>query len=153
MIKGNCLCGAICYEIATAPQRAHNCYCGRCRKVRGAAFASNLFVDLESFSWTQGEERLQSFRPPEAERFDHVFCENCGCSMPAVHSMRATVVVPMGSLDCDPGIEPQAHIFVDSKASWVTIRDDLPQYERHTDSARLSGKTIGRSAVRENTNP
>jgi hypothetical protein len=138
VITGSCLCGAIRYRIVVEPERAHNCYCGRCRKVHGAAFASNLFVDRESFKWVQGEELLRSFRPPETERFLHVFCTNCGSSMPALHPARETVVVPMGSLDCDPGIAPQAHIFVDSKASWVTIRDDLPQYERHTDSARLS---------------
>ncbi len=140
MITGSCLCGAIGYQIVAKPERAHNCYCGRCRKVRGSAFASNLFVDQEFFSWTQGERLLSSFKPPEVERFNHVFCKNCGSSMPAVNPSRGTVVVPMGSLDGDPGIEPQAHIFVDSKASWVTIRADLPQYERHTDSARLPGR-------------
>jgi hypothetical protein len=140
-MSGSCLCGAIRYQIDSKPDRAHNCYCGRCRKVRGAAFASNLFVAREFFSWAQGEDRLRSFKPPKTKRFQHVFCTTCGSSMPALHPEREIVVVPMGSLDCDPEIAPQAHIFVDSKASWVTIRDDLPQYERHTDSARLSEKT------------
>jgi hypothetical protein len=33
----------------------------------------------------------------------------------------------MGGLDDPPGIAPQAHIFVDSKAPWFTITDELPQ--------------------------
>jgi hypothetical protein len=34
----------------------------------------------------------------------------------------------------DPGIRPSAHIFVDSKAPWFTIADDLPQYREHVDA-------------------
>jgi hypothetical protein len=39
----------------------------------------------------------------------------------------------MGSFDDDPGIRPQFHTFVDCRASWDTITDDLPQFsERRT---------------------
>jgi hypothetical protein len=37
-------------------------------------------------------------------------------------------IVPMGALDDDPGVRPQAHIFVGSKAPWDVITDDLPQH-------------------------
>jgi hypothetical protein len=36
--------------------------------------------------------------------------------------------LPLGTLDDDPGIRPQMHIYVASKASWFTISDDLPQF-------------------------
>ena len=43
------------------------------------------------------------------------------------------VSIRMGSFDDDPGIRPQFHTFVDCRASWDTITDDLPQYsERRT---------------------
>jgi len=35
----------------------------------------------------------------------------------------------MGTLDGDPGAKPAMHIFVDSKAAWWDINDDLPAYE------------------------
>jgi hypothetical protein len=38
------------------------------------------------------------------------------------------VVVPLGSLDDDPGVRPREHIFVASKAPWFEIVDALPQY-------------------------
>jgi hypothetical protein len=34
----------------------------------------------------------------------------------------------MGAFDDDPGIRPQFHTFVDSRAPWDRISDDLPQY-------------------------
>lgn len=128
ILRGGCLCGAVRYELTAAPIWAHNCYCSRCRKATGASFASNLFVPLEALRYTEGEQRLRSFQPPDAERFRHVFCEVCGSTLPYRNEARGRVVVPMGSLDGDPGTRPQAHIFVDSRAPWVEIADDLPQH-------------------------
>jgi hypothetical protein len=129
MIKGSCLCGAIRFELTEAPIRAHNCHCQRCRKSCGTAFASNLFVGLEAIRFTAGEDLMKSFKLPEAERFTHVFCRECGSSLPFLNKARGAVVVPMGCLDDDPGYSPESHIFVGSKAPWFTITDDLPQHE------------------------
>jgi len=37
----------------------------------------------------------------------------------------------MGSLVDEPGIRPTEHIFVNSKAPWFEITDDLPQAEEY----------------------
>jgi hypothetical protein len=128
-VTGSCLCGAVLYVITGELDWAHNCHCQRCRKIRGSAFASNLFVPLDHFRYTQGEEYLRSYKLPEAERFTHVFCERCGSSLPFLNAARGRAVIPMGSLDIDPGITPTAHIFVGSKAPWHAITDTLPQHE------------------------
>ncbi len=128
MITGSCLCGAIRYVLTEEPKWAHNCHCQRCRKIRGAAFASNLFVSLDACRFTRGEDLLQSYKLPDAERFTHVFCKACGSSLPFLNVARGVAVVPMGSLDDDPSHEPDAHIFVGFKAPWFTITDSLPQY-------------------------
>ncbi len=128
MIAGSCLCGAIRYEFTGEPVWAHNCHCQRCRKIRGTAFASNLFVPLELFRYTQGKDLLQSYKLPGAKRFTHVFCKVCGSSLPFLNEDRGLAVIPMGSLDDDPRHTPDAHIFVGSKATWFTITDSLPQH-------------------------
>ena len=135
MTSGSCLCGEVAFELTDDPDRAHNCYCKRRRKISGAAFAPNLFVPLEGFGYTRGEDLLQSFKLPQADRFTHVFCQNCGSSLPFVSETRGLAVIPMGSLDSDPGVTPQQHIFVGSKASWVEICDELPQHELHYQNA------------------
>jgi hypothetical protein len=43
----------------------------------------------------------------------------------------AYVHVAMGTLADAPTIRPTHHIFVGSKAPWVTITDDLPQFREH----------------------
>lgn len=126
-VRGSCLCGGVAYESTGAPLRAYSCHCSRCRKARGAAHASNLFGPIDGFRFVRGEERLASYKVPEAQRFMQVFCRTCGSPMPRVDPDRGIVVIPMGSLDGDPGVRPSRHIFVGSKAPWFEIADDLPQ--------------------------
>lgn len=40
----------------------------------------------------------------------------------------ARVSIRMGTFDGDPGVRPQFHIYVGSKAVWEDIADDLPQF-------------------------
>ena len=40
----------------------------------------------------------------------------------------ASVIVPAGTLDDDPGIRPIVHIHTASKAIWFEITDTLPQF-------------------------
>ncbi len=129
-IRGGCLCGAVAYEI---PRPVAGpivfCHCTRCRRARAAAHNANLFVDLERFRWLRGEDRVVTFKVPEAERFTQAFCKECGSPVPHVGLTR--VVVPAGSLDDDPGVRPGLHIFVASKAPWFEISDDLPRYDAY----------------------
>lgn len=135
-LNGSCLCGGVRYELTEEPVWAHSCHCSRCRKATGTAFAANLFLPLAALSYTQGENLLRSFKPPEAKRFTHVFCSRCGSTLPFRNEARGLVGIPMGSLDDDPGYGLRAHIFVDSKAPWFTITDALEQHPAALGSAK-----------------
>jgi len=39
----------------------------------------------------------------------------------------------LGTLDDDPGVKPEFHVFVGSKAPWHDITDDLPQWDEKPD--------------------
>jgi hypothetical protein len=124
---GSCLCGAVAYEVRT-PLRMYHCHCSRCRRARSAAHTTNMFAKLEDFKFTRGEELVTQYKVPDALRFGIAFCTRCGGKAPRVSRERGVVVVPVGALDTDPGMRPQANIFVASKAPWFEITDDLPQY-------------------------
>jgi hypothetical protein len=127
-IRGSCLCGGVAFTVKGPPQQAWMCHCLRCRKARGALHACNAFFPAEAFRFTRGEELVESYKVPEAERFMQHFCRRCGGKLPRPNLQRGTVVVPMGTFDDSPGLAPQGHIFVASKAAWEEIPDDLPQY-------------------------
>lgn len=134
-LRGSCLCGDVTYVVGSEGVRCWNCHCGRCQRARSAAHASNLFTAVDELRFTRGEDRIDSYKVPEAVRFTQVFCRRCGSSMPRHDRARGLAIVPMGSLDDDPGIRPERHIFVGSKAPWYTITDALPQHEEYPPSA------------------
>jgi hypothetical protein len=133
--RGSCLCGAVAYVVEGEPRRCVNCHCSRCRKARSAAHASNLFTAADGVRFTHGEEERTIFKLPEARFFSQAFCRACGSKVPRIDRDRGIAIVPMGSLDDDPGIRPQLHIFVGSKAPWYEIADDLPRYAESPPSA------------------
>lgn len=124
---GSCLCGAVAYEVRN-PQRMYNCHCWRCRRGRSAAHATNVFAGADDFRFTRGEELVAQYKVPEARFFAVAFCTTCGGGAPRVARDRGLVNIPAGTFDTDPGIRPQAHIYVGSKASWFEITGDVPQY-------------------------
>jgi hypothetical protein len=130
-VRGSCLCNRVAYEVEGTIPIIRHCHCRRCRLARSAAHATNGFVDPEKFRFIRGEELLDSFKIPEAERFTQHFCRECGSPMPRAVPGRPYVVIPMGSVDGDPGSRPREHIFVGSKAPWYEITDSLPQHEEY----------------------
>jgi len=127
--RGSCLCGGVAFVLEQAPFMARHCHCGRCRRERSAAHASNLLTRADGVRFTRGADLLDTYRLPEARFFTHVFCRVCGASMPRIDRGRDLAIVPMGALDDDPGIRPREHIFVDSRAPWFALPEDgLPRH-------------------------
>jgi hypothetical protein len=126
--QGSCLCGGVAFEATGAPLRVQNCHCTRCRKARGTAHATNVLMPLAGVRYLRGQELLVSYKVPDAKWFTHTFCGVCGSSMPRLDEVRGLAVVPMGSFDDDPGFRPERHVFVDFKASWHDITDELPAF-------------------------
>lgn len=130
-VTGSCLCGDVKYTVTGETKRFYHCHCQRCRKTTGTGHASNLLVaPVTSIRWLQGEENLARYKVPEAERFYNCFCSHCGSPMPRVVPELDAVLIPAGSLDCEPPINPQGHIFWDSRADW-SCQDELPTFSEY----------------------
>jgi hypothetical protein len=127
--RGSCLCGAVAYEFTGVAQRMYYCHCGRCRRSRAAAHGAQLFVEPRAFAWLHGEDDVTDYALPGGRYFGSAHCRTCGSKLPRVQSTLNLVTIPCGSLDDDPGIRAQAHIFVGSKAAWYPLTDDLPRFE------------------------
>ena len=56
-----------------------------------------------------------------------VFCSTCGTTLGAEHA-GAMHGVTLGSVDGDPGVEIELHLFVDSRAPWDHIGGNAPRY-------------------------
>lgn len=130
-LTGSCLCGDVGYEIKGSIKAFYHCHCRRCRKATGTGHASNMMVSLVDHKWTQGEALLQRHNVPGAERFHTIFCRQCGSPMPRISPDRSVSVIPAGSLDVDPPIDPMGRIFQDSRSDWSCAGDDLPTWAQY----------------------
>jgi hypothetical protein len=124
-ITGSCLCKSVNYEITGALDVMGNCHCSICRKSHGAAFVTWAIVNPEQFRWTSGEEFVQGY--DSSPGIQRCFCKKCGSTLATAHDGKIAEVA-VGTIDGDPGIRPGAHIFVNSKANWYEITDELPQF-------------------------
>jgi hypothetical protein len=128
-VRGSCLCGGVSFEITAPFRRANYCHCSRCRKHSGSSAMAQGRVPREGFRLLSGEALVEVFRPEGG--MVKAFCRACGSSLfGGTWPDGPEVSVRLGSLDDDPGIRPQYHSFVGSKAAWDSFPDDgLPRYE------------------------
>ena len=130
--RGSCLCGSVQYEISGEAKKFYHCHCKRCRKATGTGHASNLLVKPGAIKWLKGEELIKGYKVPEAIRFTNRFCSVCGGRVPRYVPETDFIVIPAGSLDSEPAIQPQARIFWDSRADWSCSGDGLPTWPEYS---------------------
>ena len=124
MLTGGCLCGGVRYEVTGPFVRANHCHCSRCRKHSGTFGLTQARVRREHFRLVAGDELIRVYEP-EPGAAVKAFCSRCGSSLfGAWWPEGDEISIRMGSLDGDPGIRPQYHSFVDSRAPWDEIPDD-----------------------------
>lgn len=125
-IVGGCFCGRVRYSIAAPLQAARSCHCSRCRKAFSGAGSAYAEVEPGTFTWVQGDDAL--VRYSSVQNWGLAFCGTCGTTLCGIHRDDVHGVT-LGSVDGDPGVEIQMHIFVGSRAPWDHIGGDAPQFD------------------------
>jgi hypothetical protein len=127
-VAGGCLCGAVGYRIEGGLLGAFHCHCSRCRRSRGAAYATTATAPLESLRFTRGETAVAYYALPECS-YSTAFCRHCGSLLPApARDTEGAAFVPVGSLRTPLASGPAFHVHVESKAQWHEITDMLPRF-------------------------
>lgn len=130
VVSGSCQCGDVAYQYPAGNAKMMMwCHCSRCRKVKGAAHATNVFVTPDDLTWVRGEDKLVTYNHDGAVRFGNSFCQRCGSSMPRLAEGAPAFNIPAGGLDDAPGVDTKGHIFVGSKSDWFDIQDEYAQFE------------------------
>jgi hypothetical protein len=128
ILHGGCLCGSVRYEIRAPLGTAEHCHCSMCRKAHGAAFSTNALVATEAFVVTSGAEVIREYQSSTNRK--KCFCSKCGSQLFIRRLDKpAFTVVTLGTIDDDPQVRPERHVFVASKPPWHDIADALPQFK------------------------
>jgi len=128
VIRGSCLCGGVRFQVRPPFLRANHCHCSRCRKHSGTAVSTQARVPRERFELLQGEPLIRVYG--EGQGAVKAFCTVCGSSLfGGKWPHGKEISIRLGAFDDDPGIRPQFHTYVGSRAPWDEITDALPQHE------------------------
>ncbi|MCF2946863.1 GFA family protein [Paraglaciecola aquimarina] len=130
-VTGSCLCGAVKSTVTGPFARFYQCYCDRCQKKTGSAFASLIFTAPDKIEWQSGKELIQRFDLPHAVRFSNCFCTTCGSQVPYESRDGTALVIPAGYLDGDPEIRPQANIFCEEKPCWFEEGQQAQKFNQY----------------------
>ena len=128
MLTGSCLCGKVNYGVEGELGQGYFCHCQRCRKASGSMFATNARIGVDQFKVLSGAEVIKAFfhAPTGLTR---KFCGECGSPLVSERTNPPMLVLRLGTLDTPlESVPVSGHIFVNSKAQWLEIHDDLPQF-------------------------
>lgn len=130
-IHGSCLCGKVKATVHGPFKKFYQCYCDRCQKKTGSAFASLLFTDPQNIEWHCGKELTKRFDLPHAVRFSNCFCTECGSQVPYLSRDGSMLTIPAGYLDENPDIVPQANIFWSEKSCWYNEGQHAVKFDQY----------------------
>ena len=121
--SGGCLCGAVRFEVNGPLTDPTACHCGQCRRQSGH-FAVATCAKKSDFVLIKAET-LKWYRSSEWAR--RGFCSECG-SFLFWDGSEDEISLNAGSLDQPTGLKLSGHIYVDDKADYYDITDDLPKF-------------------------
>ena len=128
-LSGQCLCGAVAFDVRGDIQRVSACYCGQCRAQNGGGAFHGAEFNGE-LSLTKSDALRWYDSSTKARRG---FCLNCGSSLFWQSNANPSFFdISLGAFDDDTLFELDAHIFVDDKAPYQVVPDNAPQFSAST---------------------
>ncbi len=132
-MKGSCLCGHVVFGFKPMPGLLGNCHCRVCRKSHGAPFVTWLIVDPTSLQIEKGEDCITEHN--HTPGVGRVFCKKCGSrlwdyekSSHGTAKKSGMFTIAAAAVDSEIPYPVACHFNVESKAPWVSITDELPQF-------------------------
>lgn len=142
-MKGECLCGAVKFEIEGKLPNLYQCHCSLCRKATGSSANAATFVSQESFRWLSGQEAISSFQKPTGYRSD--FCSTCGSPVPNQLRGMNLIWVPAGLLEDSFDAAVNVHLHLGSAASWERDSGECLQLNEGPESLAALEKALSRN--------
>jgi len=120
-VAGQCLCGAVKFNLEPPLRPASICHCGQCRRWHGhAGVYTNVARRQLVFSQSAG---LAWY--PSSALARRGFCRNCGSSLFWERVGADHVSVAAGALDAPTGVTLAVQIFTEDKGDYYDLDDRI----------------------------
>ena len=123
VLEGGCLCGALRFAARGEPTNVRICHCRLCQKALASPFFARALYPVDQVAISGPSQRYAS--SPELWR---VFCPTCGTRVFVDRPEAGRYGLALAAFDDQTALAPECHMFVASKAPWLRINDELPQY-------------------------
>ncbi|EOH1637483.1 GFA family protein [Enterococcus faecalis] len=98
MIRGNCLCKGIEFDINFLEGPLIHCHCNFCRRTHSSAFSSNMTCNTENFILLKGDEYIRYYESSIGKK--RYFCSQCGTSLwHTKEAMPDRMTIKMGTIE------------------------------------------------------
>lgn len=77
LLKGNCLCGSVKYEVTGKSHLSFLCQCRQCQKITGSGHSAE-FVVPEKMVSLSGELKSYEMKSDQGSTVSSQFCPTCG---------------------------------------------------------------------------
>jgi hypothetical protein len=127
MLKGQCHCGAVRYEMPREVAHHTLCHCSDCRRASGAPVVSWGLAARDEVT-IEGEPNVYA----SSEHGRRHFCGTCGTSLFYTNDLvfPGKIDVQTATLDDPDALPMQAQIQTADRIGWMERAHELPQYER-----------------------
>jgi hypothetical protein len=122
---GECLCGAVAFEIGLPARWAWHDHSAPTRRAHGAAYATYVGAWRSRFRFTRGEDRLTRFTDPQTGATRR-FCARCGSPVTYERAHAPQMVnIARALFGSGVGREPRYHIAIDQLQEWTYLGEPL----------------------------
>ena len=151
---GGCACGNVRFRMESRPLIVHCCHCSWCQRQNGSAFAVNALVEADRVHLLQGHVVDVEVPSPSGANQRIARCPNCQVAVWSYYLVMFGGIgelvrfIRVGTLDDPSRLQPDVHIFTESKQPWVTLpQDALVVEEYYVTEEVWSKKSLERRAA------
>jgi hypothetical protein len=127
-LTGQCLCGAIRYQLTGEPRHVAVCHCRDCRRSAGAPMVSWAMFPESALTLLQGQPKTINSSGSAMRSF----CPDCGTGLFYRNAVNLPCIVDVQSatLDDPDALPPGVQIQVAERLRWMQKAHELPAFER-----------------------
>jgi hypothetical protein len=127
-LTGQCLCGAIRYQLTGEPRHVAVCHCRDCRRSAGAPMVSWAMFPESALTLLQGQPKAINSSGSAMRSF----CPDCGTGLFYRNAVNLPGIVDVQSatLDDPDALPPGVQIQVAERLHWMQQAHELPEFER-----------------------
>lgn len=143
-VKGQCLCGAVRFEIDYPAFWAWHDHSRASRLAHGAAYATYVGTWRKRFRITAGEEDIARY-DEKTTGAARSFCRQCGTPLIYERAAKKMINIPRALFESRTGRQPIYHIGFDERPEWAYAQEPLVPLKGYPGVLWTRGKKKSRS--------